>query len=396
MAGWTWAAWRGRPEPSGSARLPHEALRARGPARQLPAEDPFYEPPPGFEHARPGTVLRSRDVELAFLGLIPQKFRATQLLYRTTDLHGEPEATVTTVMVPAERAARGPLPGGLLPVRHRRRGRRAASRPTRCVAARKAVGAVAQFEFLLVAAALAEGWAVSVPDHEGTAGMWGAPYEPGYHVLDGVRAALNHERLGLSPTRRSACGATPAAGWPPHGPPRCSGAYAPGTQRRRRGARLARRRPRPHLPPPQRQHLRRACPRWWSPRCPTSIPTWTGSSRSTPPTRARRLLAAAREDDHRRRRWSGLAGKDMGDLIDRPLEEILLTPEVQHVFDSIKLGTCAPTAAGADRAGRARPDHLGRRHRRAGRDLHQRAAPASPTTATCSASTCCCTRCRRR
>src|SRR6476620_419678 len=63
-----------------------------------------------------------------------------------------------------------------------------------------APGAVAQFEFLLIAAAVAEGWAVSVPDHEGRKGMWGAPYEPGYHVLDGLRAALNSERLGLSPS----------------------------------------------------------------------------------------------------------------------------------------------------------------------------------------------------
>jgi hypothetical protein len=28
--------------------------------------------------------------------------------------------------------------------------------------------------------------------------LWGAPYEPGYRILDGVRAALNCERLGLS------------------------------------------------------------------------------------------------------------------------------------------------------------------------------------------------------
>ena len=39
---------------------------------------------------------------------------------------------------------------------------------------------------------------MSVPDHEGRNGMWGAPHEPGYCVLDGVRAALNYERLGLS------------------------------------------------------------------------------------------------------------------------------------------------------------------------------------------------------
>ena len=38
-----------------------------------------------------------------------------------------------------------------------------------------------------------------------------------------------------------------------------------------------------------------------------------------------------------------MAGKDMGDLVDCPLEDILDTPEVQHVFDDIKLGTAAPS-----------------------------------------------------
>src|SRR5262245_51530587 len=75
----------------------------RGILPQLPADDPFYDPPAGFQHARPGTVLRSRDVELAFLGLIPQRITATQLLYRTTDMHKNPDAAATTVIVPAER-----------------------------------------------------------------------------------------------------------------------------------------------------------------------------------------------------------------------------------------------------------------------------------------------------
>src|SRR6201999_2731898 len=64
----------------------------------------------------------------------------------------------------------------------------------------KALGSLAQMELLLIAAAVAEGWAVSVPDHEGLAGSWGAPYEPGYRILDGVRAALNSDRIGLSPS----------------------------------------------------------------------------------------------------------------------------------------------------------------------------------------------------
>ncbi|EUA08779.1 alpha/beta hydrolase family protein [Mycobacterium xenopi 4042] len=64
----------------------------------------------------------------------------------------------------------------------------------------KAIGALAPLEFLLITAALAEGWAVSVPDHEGRHGMWGAPYQPGYCILDGVRAALRSERTALSPS----------------------------------------------------------------------------------------------------------------------------------------------------------------------------------------------------
>jgi alpha-beta hydrolase superfamily lysophospholipase len=61
------------------------------------------------------------------------------------------------------------------------------------------IGAFVQSEYLLVAAALAQGWAVSVPDHEGCHGMWGAPHEPGFRILDGVRAALQSDALGLSP-----------------------------------------------------------------------------------------------------------------------------------------------------------------------------------------------------
>src|SRR5262249_28880595 len=62
-----------------------------------------------------------------------------------------------------------------------------------------APGALAQFEFLLISAALAEGWAVSIPDHEGRKGAWGTPYEPGYRILDGLRAALCTAKVNLSP-----------------------------------------------------------------------------------------------------------------------------------------------------------------------------------------------------
>jgi hypothetical protein len=38
-----------------------------------------------------------------------------------------------------------------------------------------------------------------------------------------------------------------------------------------------------------------------------------------------------------------MAKKDMGDLLDLPLEQILGSPAVQHVFADIKLGVAVPT-----------------------------------------------------
>jgi triacylglycerol lipase len=176
---------------------PHEPLR-RGQRPLTPDEDPFYQPPKGCEQAQPGDVLRSREVELGFLGVIPQRITAIQLLYRSTNLHGDPEVAVTTVLVPAERD-----PDLLCPVLSYQCAIDAvASRCFPSYALRRGarpIGAFVQSEFLLVAAALAEGWAVSVPDHEGCHGMWGSPYEPGYRILDGVRAALQCDRLGLPP-----------------------------------------------------------------------------------------------------------------------------------------------------------------------------------------------------
>ena len=180
------------------ASVPHDELR-RGERPMSPDDDPFYRAPQGYEDAEPGMVLRSRDVEIGFLGLISQRVEATQLLYRTTNLHEEPEVAVTTVLVPAQRESDVGCPvlsyqcaidavaSRCFPSFAMRRG----ARP---------IGAFVQAEYLLVTAALAEGWAVCVPDHEGCHGMWGAPVEPGYRILDGLRAAIRCERLNLSPS----------------------------------------------------------------------------------------------------------------------------------------------------------------------------------------------------
>ena len=319
--------------------VPHEDL-SRGARPPLPVDDPFYEPPSGFQHAEPGTVLRSRDVELAFLGLIPQKFTATQLLYRTTDMNGAAEATVTTVIVPAERANRA-----VVPVISYQCAIDAVS--SRCFPSyalrRKALapGALAQLEFLLVAAALAEGWAVSVPDHEGTKGIWGTPYEPGYRILDGLRAAVSCERLGLSESAPIGLWGYSGGGLASSWAAEMHNQYAPelnivgavlgspvgdlGSAYRRLNGSLY-----SGLPAMVVAALSHVYPDLH--RVIQEHATDSGKAmlqRIQDMTTAQAVLR--------------FAGMDMGRLIDRPLNEMLDLPEIKQVFDSIKLGTAVPT-----------------------------------------------------
>ena len=306
----------------------------------LPSDDPFYQPPPGYQHAEPGTVLRSRDVELAFLGLIPQPATAVQLLYRTMNMNGEPEATVTTVIVPAELA-----PGQTCPLLSYQCAIDAMT--SRCFPSyalrrrAKALGSLSQFEFLLITAAVAEGWAVSVPDHEGIHGLWGAPYEPGYRVLDGIRAALGSERLGLTPSAPIGLWGYSGGGLASAWAAEMCGTYAPEldivgavlgapvgdlghTFRRLNGSFLA---GLPALVTAALAHV---------------YPDLDRVIREHTNEEGRALLDAL-EKMTTVEAVLKMAGKNVGDYLDEPLEDILSTPEVMHVFESIKLGAAVPT-----------------------------------------------------
>ncbi|MEV5648179.1 lipase family protein [Nocardia sp. NPDC052254] len=167
------------------------------PERLLPpSSDPFYRAPANLAGHAPGTILRSRPVRIALLGVIPQRVSAWQLLYRSTDLNGNPEAVVTTVLLPGDADPETQRP--LLAFQS------AVDAATeRCIpsyALRRGAlvpGSITQLEWVLVANALRRGWAVSIADHEGMHGRFAAPREPGYRGLDGVRAALHFAPLGL-------------------------------------------------------------------------------------------------------------------------------------------------------------------------------------------------------
>jgi hypothetical protein len=155
--------------------------------------DGFYTPPAGWRAKRPGTVLRSRPAQLLLTtGLAG--YSAWQLLYRSTSSTGEPMATVTAVIRPTGASA------GLLSYQIPEDASAAKCAPSRQLATYDdLLNAVnIQQDLPSVLGALRRGMTVSIPDYEGPGSTFGAPRQPGYAVLDGVRASQRFAPLGLS------------------------------------------------------------------------------------------------------------------------------------------------------------------------------------------------------
>jgi hypothetical protein len=166
-----------------------------------PAADPFYLPPSPIPQVAPGTILRSRPVVIRGMGF-PMPVKAWQVLYRSTDAQGRPNAVSGTVGVLDD-------------------GRPLTSRPLVAYnVGSHGLGADCAPSYLLregadaeepiMAGALARGWAVMVSDYEGsgTPGphTYGSGLATGRAVLDGARAAQHLPDLGLT-------GKSPVALW---------------------------------------------------------------------------------------------------------------------------------------------------------------------------------------
>jgi hypothetical protein len=153
-----------------------------------PDVDPFYVAPPSMPAAAPGTVLRSRPIAMGALGL-PLPFPAWQVLYRTNDTKGNPEATVATIVLPLTPAlGRRPLVSY----------QPAEDSLTSLCAPSYTMRQGTQAEELAMLLPLLRGWAVVVPDYEGPGSQWTAGVQAGHAVLDGIRAAENFAPAGLS------------------------------------------------------------------------------------------------------------------------------------------------------------------------------------------------------
>lgn len=326
--------WRSEPLSDAAS----EVVRPVGRPRR-PADDSFYRAPAGFEHEVPGSVLRSRAIDVGLFGWIPQRILGWQVLYRTADLHGRPSVGVTTVLMQPN-ITTGPRPlvsfqcaidaisDGCFPSYALQRGA-------------SAFGSVPQFELIQMAHALARGWVISVPDHEGVDGHWIAPREPGYRTLDAIRAAQAFSPPGLSSdtpvglwgysggglatawTAEMAGGYAPelnivgAVAGSPAGDPgsmflHLNGSFFAGLVIT---AAAALRRVYPEMDRVIREH-------------------------ATPEGLA--LLAAA-ENASTIGGVLRFANKDLDDYLDAPLDELLALAELAEVFREIRLGATAPT-----------------------------------------------------
>lgn len=167
---------------------------AFGPFMPTPDPDTFYAQPDPFPDAPPGTILNSREVQFAPLG-VPLPNRAWQLQYMATDMHGRPQAAIATVVQPLV-----PSPTGkaLLSVQFAEN-----SPGLKCAPSHQVTGgrenSNSQLEALhYLPDVTAWGWTVIFPDHLGPTSSVGVGRIAAPIVLNGIRAALQFEPLDLS------------------------------------------------------------------------------------------------------------------------------------------------------------------------------------------------------
>jgi hypothetical protein len=163
----------------------------------VPEEDPFYRAPADIASYRPGQVIASRPVDASAFGL-PLPVKAWQVKYRTTDARLRPIATVTTVLVPrAAWTGDGPRP--LVSYQTAEDGVTGRCAPSYALRAGLQGGFTGSFsESPIMAAALARGWALSVPDYEGPNSEFLVAGTQARGVLDGIRAARRFRPAGIA------------------------------------------------------------------------------------------------------------------------------------------------------------------------------------------------------
>ncbi|AUN39542.1 triacylglycerol lipase [Tsukamurella tyrosinosolvens] len=168
-----------------------------------PPADAFYDRPADLASLKPGEIVRTRTTSIRSLQVMPLNVDAWQLAYRTTGMNGEPDLSVTTVMVP-----RGKKPTKLLSYQAAADSTLRICQSSYATTKGGPIDLAAKegpltfgmpgAELLFAGLGVQEGWAVAMPDHGGGEDRFLTPRQPGWAVLDGIRAVENFSRLGMN------------------------------------------------------------------------------------------------------------------------------------------------------------------------------------------------------
>ncbi|MFC7448549.1 lipase family protein [Rhodococcus daqingensis] len=171
-------------------------------------KDAFYNPPANIASLANGAIIRERVVQpIPIIGGLTK-----QLAYKSTDSHGKPIVTVTTVFTPAgcNSGAGGSLgslsagssgggdcvgKGKLVSYQHATNSLGMKCQPSVIFSENNPINALS-VAVPFLQQTLARGYTVSAPDTNGPLGSFIAGYSEGHSVLDGIRATEAH--LGLS------------------------------------------------------------------------------------------------------------------------------------------------------------------------------------------------------
>ncbi|KAK4098932.1 lipase 5 [Parathielavia hyrcaniae] len=163
------------------------------PQQLPPSQDPWYSAPRGLERHAPGTVLRVRKAHSNITLLVNNTAGAYQLLYRSTDARYKPSYAVTTVFLPLAGAAQQQIAPALVSYQIPYNTPDVDQSPSYGLSTLHGEPIMAS-----VREGLDRGWAVSVPDFEGSLAAFSAGIQAGHAVLDSVRAVLSFDKFNNS------------------------------------------------------------------------------------------------------------------------------------------------------------------------------------------------------
>ncbi|WFC97301.1 hypothetical protein MYAM1_000010 [Malassezia yamatoensis] len=162
-----------------------------------PSNDPFYQPPKGWEEQPFGTILRTRRIVPALLTVDEVKVQdAYELLYRTSGTHETDAAvTVTTVLVPYH-----PQENKLVSVHTYvdSDGGDCAFSYTIQKGSAFPGDLFKDYQILLMETILEAGYIVTVPDYQGAERAFAVGPLAGRQSLDGILATLRYAPLNLT------------------------------------------------------------------------------------------------------------------------------------------------------------------------------------------------------